>query len=185
MDTVIDEFKVMAVQALDYDLIKAGEAMDEAVTGLRGLKQMADQSMLDRRKAAGVWTEKGRRSAGRGDLKMPTFSGSSSDRITVYEFEKEWTSYKSAVNFTVEEALKELKVAVQAPARQAVDKLGSELAIFKYLRTHFGNPVLLLSARETEATVTLCTDHNILKYLHFSSIAGIVQSKLPYDMVRD
>ena len=124
LDTAIDECKVMAVQALDYDLIKAGEAMDEAVTGLRGLKQMADQSMLDRRKAAGVWTEKGRRSAGRGDLKMPTFSGSSSDRITVYEFEKEWTSYKSAVNFTVEEALKELKVAVQAPARQAVDKLG-------------------------------------------------------------
>ena len=81
---------------------------------------------------------------------MPTFSGSSSDRITVYEFEKEWTSYKLAVNFTVEEALKELKVAVQAPARQAVDKLGSDLAIFKYLRTHFGNPVLLLSARETE-----------------------------------
>ena len=44
---------------------------------------------------------------------------------------------------------------------------------------------LIHAKNRLEATVTLCTDHDILKYLHFSSIAGIVQSKLPYDMVRD
>jgi hypothetical protein len=43
----------------------------------------------------------------------------------------------------------------------------------------------LIHAKERlEATVALCTDHNILKYMHFSSIAAIVQSKLPDDMVR-
>ena len=89
--------------------------------------------------------------------------------------------------------------------------MAAERLIFDYLKAHFGNPVLLLSAREAEirawsdckgtdgirrewlinakdrleATVTLCDKHGISKYLHFSSIAGLVQSKLPEDMIRD
>ena len=89
--------------------------------------------------------------------------------------------------------------------------MATERLIFDYLKAHFGNPVLLLSAREAEirawsdckgtdgirrewlinakdrleATVTLCDEHGISKYLHFSSIAGLVQSKLPEDMIRD
>ena len=111
----------------------------------------------------------------------------------------------------MEEALKELKMAIQQPARAAVQKMTSEAAILTYVKAHYGNPVLLLSARETEmraladctgtdaarrewlihaknrleATVTLCEEHGIQKYLHFSSIAGLVQSKLPAEMVRD
>jgi hypothetical protein len=192
-------------------LIDEGKQMDAALAKLHQLKFTVDQAMLSRRKDAGVWAEKGRRAAARGDIKMPTFSGSSADRLTVYEFEKEWRSYRAAVNYSVEEALKELKLAVVAPARSAVEKLGSEEAIFKFLKAHHGNPVLLLSAREAEirswsdcrgtdqvrrewlihaknrleATVALCKEHNIEKYLHFSSVAGIVQSKLPYDMTRD
>ena len=120
-------------------------------------------------------------------------------------------SYKAAVNYSVEEALKELKLAVQLPARAAIQKMVSEEAVFKYLKAHYGNPVLLLNAREEEmkawascqgtdaerrewlitakdrleATVALCEEHKISKYLHFSSVAGIVQSKLPADMMRD
>jgi hypothetical protein len=211
LDTAIGEGKAVAAQALDHDLIVEGKDVDAALACLHQLKLTVDQSMLARRKDAGVWAEKGRRAAARGDIKMPTFSGGSADRLTVYEFEKEWCSYKSAVNYSVEEALKELKMAVQPPARSAVEKLGSEETIFKYLKAHHGNPVLLLSAREAEmrglseckgtdharrewllhvknrleATVALCKEHNIEKYLHFSSVAGIVQSKLPYDMTRD
>jgi hypothetical protein len=144
-------------------------------------------------------------------MKAPVFSGAATDRLTVYEFEREWASYKAALNYSVDEALKELKVAVQAPARAAVGKMETEAAIFAYLRTHYGSPVLLLSAREEEirawtdckgtdqvrrewlihaknrleSTISLCKDHKIEKYLHFSSVAGIVQSKLPYDMTRD
>ena len=211
LDAAAEECKALVTLTLDNDLFKESENMDEAGGRLRNMKQAVDQSMLAKRKDAGVWTEKGRRAARRGDLKMPSFSGAATDRYTVYEFEKEWASYKAALNYSVEEALKELKVSVLPPARSAVDKLASEEGIFKYLRTHYGNPVLLLSARETEirgwpeckgndqtrrewlihaknrleATVTLCTDHDILKYLHFSSLAGIVQSKLPWDMTRD
>ena len=211
VDTAAEESKLLAALTLENDLFGESEALDDAAGQLRHFKQLIDQDMLAKRKNAGVWTEKGRRAARRGDLKMPSFSGAATDRFTVYEFEKEWAGYKAALNYSVEEALKELKVSVLPPARSAVDKLVSEDDIFKYLRTHYGNPVLLLSAREAEirgwqeckgndqarrewlihaknrleATVTLCTDHDILKYLHFSSLAGIVQSKLPWDMVRD
>ena len=167
--------------------------------------------MLSSRKVAGVWSEKGRRTAARGDLKMPVFAGTTSDKLTVYEFEKEWAAYRAAVNYSVEEALKELKMAVQPPTRAAVQKMTTEKLLFDYLKAHFGNPVILLSAREAEirawadckgndtarrewlisakdrleATTTLCEEHNISKYMHFSSIAGLVQSKMPEDMVRD
>ena len=211
LDLAAEECKALVTITLDNNLFKESETMDDVGGRLRNMKQVVDQSMLTKRKNAGVWTEKGRRAARRGDLKMPSFSGAATDRFTVYEFEKEWVSYKAALNYSVEEALKELKVSVLPPARSAVDKLASEEDIFKYLRTHYGNPVLLLSAREAEirgwadckgndqtrrewlihaknrleATVTLCSDHDILKYLHFSSLAGIVQSKLPWDMVKD
>jgi hypothetical protein len=150
LDAAIEEGKAVAAQSLDHDLIDEGKQMDAALAKLHQLKFTVDQAMLSRRKDAGVWAEKGRRAAARGDIKMPTFSGSSADRLTVYEFEKEWRSYRAAVNYSVEEALKELKLAVVAPARSAVEKLGSEEAIFKFLKAHHGNPVLLLSAREAE-----------------------------------
>lgn len=209
LNVVIEESKEVADHAMEYDLIGDSEAMYDAVAGLRGLKQINDQTLLAWRKAAGVWASK--RSAGRGDLKMPLFSGSSTDMLTIYEFQKEWLTYKAAVKFSVEEGLKELKMAVQLPARAAIVRMDSEVEVMKYLHAHYGNPVLLLSAREAEikgwaeckggdkarrewlmnaknkldATVTLCEEHGISKYLHFSSIAGIVQSKLPYDMVKD
>jgi hypothetical protein len=48
--------------------------------------------MLSSRKEAGVWAEKGRRTAARGEQKMTSFSGSATDRLTVFEFEKEWAA---------------------------------------------------------------------------------------------
>jgi hypothetical protein len=80
--------------------------------------------MLSSRKEAGVWAEKGRRTAARGDQKMPSFSGSATDRLTVYEFEKEWAAYKAAAGLTMEESVKELRVAVQPPARAAIQNMG-------------------------------------------------------------
>ena len=211
VETALEECKLMLNQALEHDLLTESGVIDDAVSGLRELKQEVDKQMLSSRRVAGVWTEKGRRAVARSDLKAPSFSGAASDKLTIYEFEREWAAYKSAVNFSVEEALKELKMAIQQPARAAVQKMTSEAAILTYVKAHYGNPVLLLSARETEmraladctgtdaarrewlihaknrleATVTLCEEHGIQKYLHFSSIAGLVQSKLPAEMVRD
>ena len=209
--TVLEECKLLANQALENDLIEESTNLDGAVSSLRALQLEAENAMLSSRKVAGVWSEKGRRTAARGDLKMPVFAGTTSDKLTVYEFEKEWAAYRAAVNYSVEEALKELKMAVQPPTRAAVQKMTTEKLLFDYLKAHFGNPVILLSAREAEirawadckgndtarrewlisakdrleATTTLCEEHNISKYMHFSSIAGLVQSKMPEDMVRD
>jgi hypothetical protein len=144
-------------------------------------------------------------------MKAPAFSGATSDQVTVYEFERDWMSYKAAVNYSVDEALRELKVVIQPPARTAVQKMETEEAIFAYLRTHYGNPVLLLSAREEEvrgwsdckgsdqvrrewlihaknrleSTISLCKEHKIEKYLHYSSVAGLIQTKMPVDMTRE
>ena len=211
LNTTLEECKLLANQALEHDLIEQSTNLDGAVVSLRGLKLDTDNAMLSSRRTAGVWSEKGRRSAARGDVKMPVFSGASGEKLTVYEFEKEWMAYKAVANYSVEEALKEMKMAVQPPTRAAVQKMTSEKQVLDYLKAHFGNPVLLLSAREEEvrswneckgtdaarrewlihakdrleATITLCEEHGITKYMHFSSIAGLVQNKLPADMVRD
>ena len=68
--------------------------------------------MLNSHKVANVWSEKGWRSAARGDMKMPVFSRATGEKLTVHEFEKDWSAYRAAVNYSVEEALKELKMAV-------------------------------------------------------------------------
>jgi hypothetical protein len=211
LEAVTARCKEAADLALGHDLLKESGEADVAASGLGKLRLKVDQAMLASRKGAGVWAEKGWRTTARGDQKMPSFSGAATDKLTVYEFEKDWVAYKVAAGLTVEESVKELRVAVQPPARAAIQKMESEEAVFTYLKAHYGNPFLLLNAREEEmrgwapckgsdvqcrewlihakerleATVALCTDHNILKYMHFSSIAAIVQSKLPDDMVRD
>jgi hypothetical protein len=139
--------KELADLALQYDLLEESGKADTAASKLSRLRLRVDQAMLVSRRDAGVWAEKARRTATRGDHKMPNFSGSATERSTVYEFERDWAAYKAALGLTVEEALKELKLAVLPPARAAVTKMDSEDSVFKYLRSHYGNPVLLLNAR--------------------------------------
>ena len=110
--TALEECKLLANQALEHDLIEESTNLDGATSSLRALQSESEDSMLNSRKVAGVWSEKGRRSAARGDMKMPVFSGATGEKLTIYEFEKDWAAYRAAVNYSVEEALKELKMAV-------------------------------------------------------------------------
>jgi len=211
LDANQEQCEQLTSKALDLSLVKESDDLCRAVDSLLNLKHSADAALVKHRKAAGVWAEKGRRTANRGDIKMPVFSGATTDLLTVYEFEKEWNSYKETVNYSVMEALRALKLAVQPPARSAVHKMETEAAIFTYLRAHFGNPVLLLNAREAEIrgwaeckgthqvrrewllhaksrlenTLAMCRDHKIEAYLHFGSITGLVQTKMPYPMQQD
>ena len=52
---------------------------------------------------------------------MPVFAGTTSDKLTVYEFEKEWMAYTAVANYSVEEALKEIDTNI----------------LLSYLLTHF------------------------------------------------
>ena len=102
----------MANQALEHDLIEESTNLDGATSSLRALQLESEDSMLNSHKVANVWSEKGWRSAARGDMKMPVFSRATGEKLTVHEFEKDWSAYRAAVNYSVEEALKELKMAV-------------------------------------------------------------------------
>ena len=44
---------------------------------------------------------------------------------------------------------------------------------------------LIQAKSKLEATVKMCQEHNIEKYLHFSNVAGEIQSKLDKEMVKD
>ena len=81
--TALEECKLLANQALEHDLIEESTNLDGAVTMLRALQMESEDSMISSRKVAGVWSEKGRRSAARGDMKMPVFSGAVGEKITV------------------------------------------------------------------------------------------------------
>ena len=83
--------------------------------------------------------------------------------------------------------------------------------IFAYLKKHHGNPMMLLHAKEKEVRawgsckgsdiaqrewlvqaksrlegiVTLCKEHGIERYLHFSTVAGDIQSKFPAELTKE
>lgn len=209
LESAVRECDKIAEHALDAGMVKDSGDMDAAVAMLQQLKIKVEKHMMATRRDAGVWAEKGRRAAARGDMKMPGFTGNHSDKLTIYEFEREWVVYKAALNYSVEEALKELKVAIGQPARAAIQKMTDEKAVFAYLKTHYGNPVILLNTKEEEikawsncsgtatqqrewlitakdrleAIVALCEEHKMMTRLHYSGVAKLIQSKLAPQMI--
>jgi hypothetical protein len=74
--------------------------------------------MLKWRQTFGVWGEKTKRAVNRGLLKVPLFNGKP-DTLTIYEFEKEFITYKKAAALSVSEGLAELKAAISIPTKKA------------------------------------------------------------------
>ena len=202
--------KELAKLALESNLIVESGDLEEQMAASRKAKMASTDQLLEWRKLAGVWTEKKRRSD-RGDVKLPSFTAGINSKTTVYEFEKEWAEYCSVMEYSKEEAVKVLKQAVQQPTRSDVINLPTVESIFEYLKKHHGNPMMLLNAKEQEVrswtscrgtdmeqrewlvqakskleTIrTMCRDHRIEKYLHFSTVAGEIQAKLPPDLMKD
>lgn len=200
----------LAKLALDCNLIVESGDLEDKMAACRRAKMASTDQMLEWRTTAGVWTEKKRRPE-RSDVKLPNFTAGINSKLTIYEFEKEWLEYCAVKEFSKEEALKILKQAVQPPARADIMNLLTVEQVFEYLKKHHGNPMMLLHAREQEVkgwssckgtdmeqrewlvqakskldTIrTMCRDHNIEKYLHFSTVAGDMQGKMPADMVKD
>ena len=208
--TATADAKELAKLALEHNLILESGDLEEEMLLARKAKMASTDQVLEWRKTAGVWTEK-KRQSDRGDVKLPSFTAGLNSKVTVYEFEKDWNEYCSVMEFTKEEAVKVLKQAVQPPTRADVLNLPTVERIFEYLKKHHGNPMMLLHAKEQEVrgwtsckgtdmeqrewlvqakskleTIrAMCMDHKIEKYLHFSTVAGEIQSKLPPDLVKD
>jgi hypothetical protein len=198
MHAAVQDGKDAAKLGMDNDMLVDAAQVEEQVNMTKKAKTAASEKLLEWRRKAGVWAEKKKRGPARVDLKLPNFSPGLSAQLTVYEFEKEWQEYRTAMEYSTEEALRTLKLAVQPPARAEVSSYVSEQEIFDYLRKHYGNPMVLLNACEKdvrawgmcqgsdmdkrewliqaktklEAMVKLCKAHNIEKYLHFSNVAG-------------
>ena len=196
--------------AMECNLVDEGADLDGAMKAAKDARAYANDKVLDWRKAAGIWADK-KRSSNRSDLKMPTFEASMTAKGTIYDFEREWKEYATAMEYSKEEAVKMLKVAVQPPSRNDILGCQREDEVFSYLRKHHGNPMVLLNAREKEvrgwgqckgtdmqqrdwlilakskleSTLKLCQEHGIERYLHFSSVAAEIQSKFPPELTKD
>jgi len=209
-DAAAAEAKETARLALEFNLIlESGELEDDAKAA-RNQKQHGHDAVVRWRREAGVWTEK-RRRGDRGEVKAPTFTAGISSKMTVYEFEKEWNEYSQAMEYSKAEAVKMLKQAIQPPTKGDVADFETVEAIFEHLKKHHGNPMMLLHAKEQEvrgwerctgtaiqqrewlvrakgrlqSIVKMCKDHKIEEYLHFSTVAGDIQSKFSPDIVQD
>jgi hypothetical protein len=196
---------------LEVNLPDEGAKLDDVAAATRKVKAAAADKMLQWRRDAGIWSEKKKRGSMRTDLKMPTFSAGLHMKLTIYDFEKEWKEYCDAMEYSKEEAVKMLKVAVQPPARGDVVNFQTEQEIFCYLKKHHGNPMVLLNAREKEirswalcrgsdmaqrdwliqakskleTTLKMCQEHDIERYLHFSGVATEIQNKFPPELTKD
>ena len=67
---MLEECKLLANQALENDLMEESTNLDGAVSSLRALQLEAENAMLSSRKVAGVWSEKGRRTADSGQRRL-------------------------------------------------------------------------------------------------------------------
>ena len=196
--------------AVEFKLMDEGADLDRAILAARKAKAFSSDKVLAWRKEAGIWADK-KSSSTLTDLKMPTFSAGIAAKTTIYDFEGGWKQYRDAMEYSKEEAVKMLKVAVQQPSRGDIATCCSEEEIFAYLRKHHGNPMVLLNAREKEirargpckgpdmaqrdwlilakskpeSTLKLCKEHDIERYLHFSSVASKIQSKFHADLTKD
>jgi len=213
----LEEQQLTAVQAslevlrlaIDSGMAEECTNLEDAAAVAKNEAAAAKAKLLEWRKSSGFWSDKKSRGPARQDLKMPTFSAGPGAKLTVYEFEKEWGDYCSAMEYSKEERVKYLKLAIQPPTRGDVNALQLEAEIFTYLKENHGNPMMLLSAREQEirawppcsgtaaqqrdwlirakakleSTLQLCQDHDIEVYLHFSGVSREIQHKLPAKMV--
>lgn len=204
------EAKDVARSAMDNGLLVESGTLDEWMAEARKARSSTAAQVLEWRKKAGVWSSDKRRAV-RSDLKLPTYTAGVNAKTTIYEFEKDWKEYSQAMDYSKEESLKVLKQAILQPTKSDIINLLSVDEIFKYLKKHHGNPMMLLHAKEKdvrswgnckggdmsqrdwlvqaksklEGIVTMCKEHGIEKYLHFSTVAGDVQSKLPSDLIKD
>ena len=209
--SALEDGKEVLRLAMDNNMMEQWTMLDGVMNECKKVIPEAKKTLLEWRKLTGVWSEKKSRTGARQDLKLPTFSPGITSKLTVYEFEKEWGDYCEAMEYSREERLKNLKLAIQQPARGDVASFQTEGQVMDYLKKHYGNPMVLLNAREQEirawpacrgtdvqqrewliqaktkleATVRMCKDHDIEKYLHFSGVAGEIQGKLSPEMVKD
>jgi hypothetical protein len=118
--------KEVARLGFDHELFKEAAQLEEAMSACKKAKIRASEKLIEWRRTAGVWAEKKKRNATRTDLKMPSFSPSLAGQVTIYDFEKEWQEYKVAMEYSKEEALRTLKLAIQPPTRGEVSSYSSE-----------------------------------------------------------
>ena len=208
--TTAVEAKEAARLALDNNMLPESGDLDDWLAAARKAKMATAGQVLAWRKDAGIWSGEKRRAV-RTDLKMPTFVAGVSAKTTIYEFEKEWKEFTQAMDYSKEEAVKVLKQAIQQPTKADITNLQTVEDIFAYLKKHHGNPMMLLHAKEKEVRawgsckgsdiaqrewlvqaksrlegiVTLCKEHGIERYLHFSTVAGDIQSKFPAELTKE
>jgi hypothetical protein len=197
----------MAARAISCKLYTEEAALTTLITDTEGGKVAAQKVLMSWRREAGVFAEKmgcGNRAA----VKAPTFTGKPKS-LSIYEFIKDWTSFKADSNCTVNEALKELKAAVREADKEVTRDMDTEEAILEHLIERFGNPIEMIRSREAEFTswkpskgtyeqrrdwfahararlqniIELCTEHEVLDHLYDSQLNRLFQQKLDEDSI--
>ncbi len=196
----------MAARAISCKLYEEEAALTTLITDTEGGKIAAQKVLMSWRREAGVITEKIGR-GNRAEVKAPTFTGKPKS-LSIYEFIKDWSSYKADSNCTVNEALKELKAAVRE-ADKVTSAMDTEEAILEHLIERFGNPIEMIRNREEEFSswkpskgtyeqrrdwfahararlqniIELCTEHEVLDHLYDSQLNRLFQQKLDEDSI--
>jgi hypothetical protein len=197
----------MAARVISCKLYTEEAALTTLITDTEAGKVAAQKVLMSWRREAGVFAEK----IGRGNraaVKAPTFTGKPKS-LSVYEFIKDWSSYKADSNCTVNEALKELKAAVREAEKEVTSAMDTEEAILDHLIERFGNPIEMIRSREAEFSswkpskgtyeqrrdwfahvrarlqniIELCTEHEVLDHLYDSQLNRLFQQKLDEDSI--
>jgi len=200
----------VATLALSCRAFDAEVRVQERTSLLKKVLTRAQAKLLDWRGQSGLWDERTQRAGPRTAITAPKFTGAAKD-LTIFEFMSEWAHYKKECRFSVNEALRALKEAVNDPIRVGIKDMSTEDKIFAHLMEQYGNPLLLLNSREKEiaewekcegtsvhvrdwllraktrvqSIVDLCKEHNIEDYLHTSKITPTIRSKFTPKMEED
>jgi hypothetical protein len=148
IDGACAKVTAVAARAISCRLYAEEAELTTLITDTEGGRVAEQKVLMGWRREAGIFAEKiglGSRAA----VKAPTFTGKPKF-LSVYEFAKDWASFKADSNCTVNEALKELKAAVREADKEFTNAMDTEEAIMEHLIDRFSNPIEMIRSREAE-----------------------------------
>lgn len=145
------------------------------------------------------------------DLKIPIFTGDSTE-TDIYTFIKSFNEFMLMKRFSTAEQIKILKfTSLRGAPQKMCAHIDSKEEIFKILKTHYGNPMILFNMKceeifklgfcsgppqkkrewalnvkyKLDNLLKLCTEHGITSELYFSKVPKEIEKLLPSKQKED
>ena len=207
-ESLIKEASSLCSDAVDAQLEKEAESLDDYIRKVKNLIREKDVEMSEQKARTG---NLGTMAARLTDLAPPTFSGE--ETADFFDFKTKYMEFADSRNYSITEQLRTLKTTcLTGTAALACERMESIEEILSYLKNVYGQPRTLLEAKlkdfqklgkcpgapatkkrdwfiktlnKLEYLEKLSTDHGLLYDLYYSPILTELHQNIPWRSEQD